>query len=170
MVGSPHVRSLLVLSCAALLQATQGAWPFSCRANATVYDVSTFLNLPDHVVVVTGADGRSGLQISLAAALANATVILQGRNETHLTAAAASIREIVPTARLDIATFDLNDLNATAAGAAALMSKFPKIDVLVNNAGGIDSDLSREQFNKIITKDGFGALLKKMERQIAKVK
>lgn len=28
----------------------------------------------------------------------------------------------------------------------------------------------REQFNKIITKDGFGALLKKMERQIAKVK
>lgn len=28
----------------------------------------------------------------------------------------------------------------------------------------------REQFNKIITKDGFEALLKKMERQIAKVK
>ena len=28
----------------------------------------------------------------------------------------------------------------------------------------------REQFNKIITKDGFGALIKKMETQIAKVK
>ena len=28
----------------------------------------------------------------------------------------------------------------------------------------------REQFNKIITKDGFDALIKKMETQIAKVK
>lgn len=140
-------KTLVALSVAALLRDAQGgAWPFACRANATIADVATFLDLPDHVVVVTGADGRSGQQISMAAAMANATVILQGRNETHLAAAAASIREVVPTARLDVAVFDLSDLNATAKGAAALKNKYPKIDVLVNNAGGIDSDLSHDGY------------------------
>jgi NAD(P)-dependent dehydrogenase (short-subunit alcohol dehydrogenase family) len=139
-------RSFLLLSVVTLLQGALGVWPFSCRANATVYEVATFLSLPDHVVVVTGADGRSGLQISLAAALANATVVLQGRNATHLATAASSIRDVVPTARLDTAVFDLSDLNATARGAAALVKKYPKVDVLVNNAGGIDSGLTGDGY------------------------
>lgn len=58
--------------------AAASAWPYSCDASLTVRNVTTFLSLSDVTVVVTGATGRSGLQIALAASLANATVILLG--------------------------------------------------------------------------------------------
>ena len=78
--------------------AAASAWPYSCDASLTVRNVTTFLSLSDVTVVVTGATGRSGLQIALAASLANATVILADRNATELGAAEATIKSSVPAA------------------------------------------------------------------------
>lgn len=122
------------------------AWPFACHAGTTVEEIAAVVRLSDAVVVVTGADGRSGAQIALAAAMTNATVVLHGRNATKIAAAVSQIRAGIPMAKLHSAIFDLGSLNKTAEGAAALLQAFPRIDILVNNAGGID---------QAVTSDGF---------------
>jgi len=136
----------MLLGLGIVATASPSAWPFACDASTTVQDISAVLRLSDSVVVVTGADGRSGAQIALAAALTNATVVLHGRNATKVGAAVSMIRTSVPDAKLRTAIFNLGSLNDTASGAAGLLQKYPKIDVLVNNAGGIDQAVTADGY------------------------
>jgi NAD(P)-dependent dehydrogenase (short-subunit alcohol dehydrogenase family) len=111
-------------------------YTFSCSADTTVEDIARPLNLSSKVVVVTGADGRSGSAVVLSAAMAGARVVLVGRNASRLGATVKATATKVPSARLSTSVFDLASLNSTRAGAAQLLKDHPRIDVLVNNAGG----------------------------------
>jgi len=148
---------LLLLSAAGLASPPPPPppWPFSCSAGSTVQDIAKPLNMSTKLVVVTGADGRSGSAVVLAAALTGARVVLAGRNLSKLIATVNATAAAVPAAagRLETEVFDLANLSDTRRGAARLLLRHERIDVLVNNAGGAFGGM---------TADGYAAMFSVM--------
>jgi NAD(P)-dependent dehydrogenase (short-subunit alcohol dehydrogenase family) len=101
-------------------------------------------------VVVTG--GNSGIGKATVGALvrAGATTVLTARDPDRGAAAAAEITAQGGPGRVELAVFDLGDLSSVREGAARILDAYPRIDVLINNAGVVLSD-RRE------TVDGFEA-------------
>jgi NAD(P)-dependent dehydrogenase (short-subunit alcohol dehydrogenase family) len=89
------------------------------------------LHLEDKLALVTGSTAGIGFAIAKALAAEGARVIVNGRNEKRVAGAVAGIRTAVPAARLEALPLDL----AKAEGATETASRFPEIDILVNNLG-----------------------------------
>lgn len=87
-------------------------------------------------IVITGATGGIGLETAIALARRGAGLVLVGRDRTRGDAALARLRREVPGA---IAEADYADLSSIAEvkALAARLSALPRIDVLLNNAGGM---------------------------------
>ena len=100
-------------------------------------------------VVVTG--GNSGIGYETAAALAamGARVIVTARNaDKGRAAVGASRRALGGEGPIQLVVFDLADLASVRRGAAEILEQAPRLDVLVNNAGLIQTRRSE-------TVDGF---------------
>jgi protochlorophyllide reductase len=89
------------------------------------------------VVVVTGAAGSLGMEISGALYTTGATVVLAGRSMRKLEEARTAIAAKHPTAAglLVPLALDLSDYASILAFAAELRTRYGKVNVLVNNAG-----------------------------------
>ena len=97
---------------------------------------STTYDIPDQhgrIAVITGANSGIGLEAARELARAGAQVIMACRDTTKGEAAAATIRETVPGAELDVAELDLAALGSVRAFA----ERYPHghLDLLINNAG-----------------------------------
>jgi NAD(P)-dependent dehydrogenase (short-subunit alcohol dehydrogenase family) len=77
-----------------------------------------------------------------------ATVVLTGRDPAKTAAALDELRAAVPAAQVQSAEFDLASLESIRKAAADLTARFPRIDLLINNAGVMMPPYS-------LTKDGF---------------
>jgi 3-oxoacyl-[acyl-carrier protein] reductase len=91
------------------------------------------LELRGKVALVTGSSRGIGRSIAEALAAEGCQLMLTGRDETALAAAAAAITALGATAKLQIA--DLRREEAPASLAAATERAFGRLDILVNNAG-----------------------------------
>lgn len=90
-------------------------------------------DLSGRVALVTGAHRGLGFAIAQGLARAGAQVVLNGRNEQTLAAAARTLQaEGLPVGTV---AFDVTDRDAVRAGVAAAERAHGAIDVLVNNAG-----------------------------------
>lgn len=89
------------------------------------------LKLRDKLALVTGSTKGIGLAIATALAAEGTRVIVNGRSEASVVVALAQIRERVPEAALQGFHGDL----AAAAAAVELVTRFPAVDILVNNLG-----------------------------------
>lgn len=99
-------------------------------------------------VMVTGATAGIGKRTALDLARMGATVLLVGRNESKGQNVMAEIRRETGNDKLDFFLVDLTSLTSIRELADKFKSRYSKLDVLVNNAGGI--------FDKRIeTVDGF---------------
>ena len=112
----------------------------------------TAADVPDQsgrVAIVTGAN--SGLGYDTAAVLADkgARVVLAVRNLDKGTEAADRIKKASPTATVELQELDLTSLDSVRKAADELRATYPRIDLLINNAG-VMYVASRET-----TKDGF---------------
>ncbi len=89
------------------------------------------LDLTGKVALVTGSTRGIGLATALGLARMGAGVIVNGRTEPAVAEAIAKIKAAVPAAKAQAAVFDLG----TAEGCAALIARFPAVDILVNSLG-----------------------------------
>jgi NAD(P)-dependent dehydrogenase (short-subunit alcohol dehydrogenase family) len=87
------------------------------------------------VVVITGASSGLGFESARTLASLGATVVCHGRNFEKLDKAAMEIKHAYPNSNIDTCCFDLSLLSNTVDLANSLLSKYQKIDVLINNAG-----------------------------------
>lgn len=128
------------------------------------------LGLSGRTALITG--GSKGIGYAVAARLATegCSVVLAARSRDDLVAASASLRRL---ADVNVKIFALDV--AEAAQRDELVSAFPRIDVLVNNAGGIPAgsllDMDDDRWRAAWNVKVFGyinltrAYLKQMKRQ-----
>jgi NAD(P)-dependent dehydrogenase (short-subunit alcohol dehydrogenase family) len=100
------------------------------------------------VALVTGANSGIGRETALALAAGGATTVLACRRPDRAERAAEEIRERSGGGDVHVVALDLGDLKTVAACADEVQSRWPRLDVLVNNAGGIWS-------TRQLTADGF---------------
>ena len=94
-------------------------------------------DIPDQTgrtALITGANSGIGLVTARELAKRGARVILLGRSQGKLEAAAALVRAAAPGARTATQQLDLSDL-ASIKGAAVKIAETETVDLLINNAG-----------------------------------
>jgi NAD(P)-dependent dehydrogenase (short-subunit alcohol dehydrogenase family) len=101
-------------------------------------------------MIVTGGNSGIGKAAAVELARAGARVVITARNEERGTAAVADIAAASGSSAVELSVFDLADLSSVRAGAADLLERCPRIDVLLNNAGLILSE-------RTLSADGYEA-------------
>lgn len=88
------------------------------------------------IILVTGATDGIGKQTALELAQQEDTfVLLHGRNPKRLIETMQTIRAKFPSSKLDFFHADFSSLNAIRKMVVDLKQKYPRLDVLINNAG-----------------------------------
>jgi NAD(P)-dependent dehydrogenase (short-subunit alcohol dehydrogenase family) len=108
-------------------------------------------DVPDQsgrVVVVTGSNTGIGYHTAAVLAYCGAHVVLAVRNLEKGNTALSRIVAASPRADVTLQALDLSSLDSVHTAADALRSAYPRIDVLINNAGVMWTP-------KQVTKDGF---------------
>lgn len=98
----------------------------------------TTTNIPDQagrMAIVTGANSGLGYQTALALASKNAHVVMACRNLAKANAARDKILQQARSASLIVMPLDLADLASIRTFAAAFLSRYDRLDLLINNAG-----------------------------------
>ena len=103
-------------------------------------------NLQDKIAIVTGANSGMGMATVEALSDKGATVIMLCRSEERGMAALAELSK-VQGRKLDLMLCDLGDFASIRSFAREVQGKYPRVDILINNAGFISLD--RQE-----TKDG----------------
>lgn len=93
------------------------------------------LDLTNRTALVTGSTAGIGLAVVRELARMNATVCINGRTRERVEAAITAVRADHPAARLQGIAADVT----TAEGVAELTGAVPRVDVLVNNLGGVNA-------------------------------
>ncbi len=95
-------------------------------------------DVPDQsgrIAIVTGANSGLGFDTARVLAAHGAKVVLAVRNTDKGNAAAARILGLAPRADIAVQELDLGSLASVHAAAEALAKTYPRIDLLINNAG-----------------------------------
>jgi NAD(P)-dependent dehydrogenase (short-subunit alcohol dehydrogenase family) len=87
------------------------------------------------VSIVTGGTGGIGRWIALGLARAGHRVVLLARDRERGQATLDWIAACAPSAELDMLIVDLSSLHATRETASLILARYPRIQLLVNNAG-----------------------------------
>jgi NAD(P)-dependent dehydrogenase (short-subunit alcohol dehydrogenase family) len=116
--------------------------------STTTEDVLDGIDLRGTVALVTG--GSSGLGQEAARALANhgAHVVLTARDVPKGEKVAADIRRATGNASVDVAELELGSLAGIRAAADRILGRYPRFDLLINNAGVMACPFAK-------TSDGF---------------
>ncbi len=91
----------------------------------------------DKVVLVTGATAGIGRATAAAIARQGATVIVAGRDEARARRVVDTIRQETGNRHVDFLLADLSSIEETWNLAERLQASYARLDVLVNNVGGI---------------------------------
>ena len=105
------------------------------HACSTALDVVAGHNLSSKTALVTGAS--SGLSIETARALlqTGATVVLAARDAQKAEAVAQQLRTSTGNPKANVLVLDLSSLDSVRSAAAEFMRCWPKLHLLINNAG-----------------------------------
>jgi retinol dehydrogenase-14 len=93
--------------------------------------------MPDKTIVVTGATSGIGLEAAVALARPGTRLILVGRDPGKTAAALAEVRQRSGSSAVESLLCDFSSQASVRKLAADLRSRCERIDVLINNAGGV---------------------------------
>lgn len=85
--------------------------------------------------LITGANSGLGLATARALAQRSFDLVLLCRNQQKGREAQADVQRANPAVKVDLITADLANLDSVRQAAEQIKVKYPKIDVLINNAG-----------------------------------
>lgn len=102
----------------------------------------------DRVIIVTGASSGIGYETAWSLAEKGATVIMAVRNSRKGMLAVQKILSGVPQAKVTMILVDLADLASVQRFVSEFKEQYPRLDVLINNAGIMIPPLQ-------LTQDGF---------------
>jgi protochlorophyllide reductase len=105
-------------------------------------------SLSGRVAVVTGASGGIGLETATVLAQRGATLVLACRDQGRADQAADRIRSAAPGADVRFVQLDLASLHSVRQAAGEILASWPRLDLLINNAGVMYVPFQR-------TEDGF---------------
>jgi NAD(P)-dependent dehydrogenase (short-subunit alcohol dehydrogenase family) len=94
------------------------------------------MSMQGKVVVVTGSNVGIGLETAVGVAALGATTVLACRNQTKAEAAAREVTQRTWNDDVHVVPLDLADLASVRKAADEVLSRWDRLDVLVNNAGG----------------------------------
>jgi NAD(P)-dependent dehydrogenase (short-subunit alcohol dehydrogenase family) len=94
------------------------------------------MSMHGKVVVVTGANVGIGLETAVGVAERGATTVLACRNQAKAEAAAKVVTQRTWNDDVHVVALDLADLASVRKAADDILSRWQRLDVLVNNAGG----------------------------------
>ena len=89
------------------------------------------------IVVITGSNSGIGKETAVSLASMGATVVLACRNPSRAAEAADEVRRRSGSDAVHTVALDLADLGSVQQAAADIEQRWERLDVLVNNAGGI---------------------------------
>jgi NAD(P)-dependent dehydrogenase (short-subunit alcohol dehydrogenase family) len=104
---------------------------------ARKWNAADIPSLRGKLALVTGANRGLGFEISVGLASAGATVIMACREPEKARSAMGKILERSPGARIELIQVDLSELASIRRFAEEFASRFPRLDLLFNNAGAI---------------------------------
>ena len=99
------------------------------------------LSLDDKVVIITGGGTGLGLAMVRALARAGANLVIAGRRQGPIDAAANEVKDLGREA-LALST-DVTDSAQVDRLVAATLDQFGRLDVLINNAGAVQENVSK---------------------------
>lgn len=118
-------------------------------------------NLQGRIALVTGASQGIGRAVALELARSGAVVGLAARNQAKLDEAAAEIK--AAGGQAEVFAMDVASEEAIKAGARAVLDRFGKVEILVNNAGitrdGLMLRMKRADWDDVISSNLTGAFL-----------
>jgi NAD(P)-dependent dehydrogenase (short-subunit alcohol dehydrogenase family) len=98
------------------------------------------MDMHGKVVVITGSNIGIGLETAVGVAQLGATTVLACRNAAKAAAAAAEVTARTGNDEVSVVGLDLSDLTSVRQAAGDVLSRWDRLDVLVNNAGGTWSE------------------------------
>lgn len=104
--------------------------------------------MANRIMLVTGATDGIGKATALELARRGMVVIIHGRQKERVLKTQTEILGIVPQAKLESAVADFSSLREVEALGKDILDRFPKLDVLIHNAGVYMK-------NRQLTMDGF---------------
>ncbi len=105
-------------------------------------------DLSGQVIVITGGNSGIGKEAAAELAAMGATVVITARDQAKGAAALEEIRTRSGRDDAEVLALDLADFASIRTFAAEVLARHDRLDVLVNNAGGILSD-------RLVTAQGF---------------
>jgi NAD(P)-dependent dehydrogenase (short-subunit alcohol dehydrogenase family) len=120
--------------------ARASAAPAAAAANAPISSRWTADDVPDQrgrTIVITGANTGIGFEAALVLARLGGHVVLACRNAQRAADARARIAAAAPGGEVSTLQLDLASLAAVRRAAERLRAEHPRVDVLINNAGGV---------------------------------
>jgi NAD(P)-dependent dehydrogenase (short-subunit alcohol dehydrogenase family) len=105
-------------------------------------------DLSGQIMVITGGNSGIGKEAAVELAGMGATVIITARDEAKGAAALAEIRSRSGRDDAEVLALDLADFASIRAMAAQVLERYDRLDVLINNAGGVLS-------TRLLTAQGF---------------
>jgi NAD(P)-dependent dehydrogenase (short-subunit alcohol dehydrogenase family) len=105
-------------------------------------------DLSGQVIVITGGNSGIGKEAAVELAGMGATVVITARDQVKGAAARDEIRTRSGRDDVEVLALDLADFASIRSFAAEVLARHDRLDVLINNAGGILSD-------RLVTSQGF---------------
>jgi retinol dehydrogenase 12 len=113
------------------------------------------------VVVITGSNIGIGLETAVGVATRGATTVLACRNQEKANAAATEIKNRSGNDDVHVIALDLSDLASVQRAADEILTRWDRLDVLINNAGGIwtERHLTKQGFEQTFAVNHLGHFL-----------